>query len=339
MERDGAGFHLPPGLRGPDPSVSPGSYRFVETPAGVFVGASFACEDTRSDAGERIESYERALRELLARTGANAGVEIPVRLNAVTEIEWEDYEAVERVLDAILARADRPVGECLIAGHIWLGMLSGMLRAARKAGAGPSAKETIRYYVERTGQDGYARVFSLAERAAARPTVKRMLLGTLIGFRRTLRPRQWRMTATLRATVENLRHWMRLGALRFPGIDDRVPWREFEPNPADLAPEEPQRLLRRYFRHSLFRKDPILHTDLHLGFCFLILVHGLVEWYAAALKPLGRSDTVGAALGLVERHFVLDPDFGPLFLHHPAIGDAIHLASNRPHFAHTIVKG
>jgi hypothetical protein len=272
----------------------------------------------------------------------------PVRFDDQTEIEWDLYRRIELVLDRILACEDRDLETCLIAGHVWLGMLRQMLTVFRvKAAAGvtgeggvplPEARQVIERYLEQAPTEGLERAFRIAERPAAHPTTKRMVLGTFISFRHALKPDLWRLTAMMRVGVANLRHWARLGSLRFPPLDGAIPYSQFQPRPDELSDPDTSRLLRRYFRHALFRKDLVAHTDVFAGYGYLVLVYGLIQWYATALRTMGQA-APGRALACVESHYVLHSAFGSAFWYHPALADILQFAAGKPTFAHTIVRG
>lgn len=320
-------------------------FRFIETPGGVYVGFSFACNSILNEIGPPVaESRDEAVR-IYEHEPEHVRIESPIRLDATTTISWEEYLEIEKALDEILAREDRSVALCLVAGHVWLGMLRRMLQTAAAenarggdAGKKPAQREVLRHYAERTRADGYARAFSIAERPVAHPTLKRMVLGTFLSFRNSLRPRQWRLAAIARVVFENARHWARIGSLRMEPLEKRVPYRLFHPTPAVLNPPETQKLLRRYFRHALFRKDLVVGTDLFWGYCYFLMTHGMIEYYATGLEALGEPDAK-LALSLVEKYFVHHSSFGRTFLYHPAIADTLQYVFKRPNFAHTVVLG
>ena len=317
-------------------------HRFTQTPGGVYVGLSFACTSVLEDSGARVKESTEELRASLERDDLCVRVADPIRFDSAQTIEWDEYLAIEGALDAILAREGETVETCLTAGHVWLGILRQMLAVARTRGAdgkeGPSARATLDYYVTHTRETDFSQAFEVARRPAAQRTVKRMLLGTFVSFRNSLRPRQWRLVAVARVLAQNCRHWLRVGSLRLDPLDWRVPYGQFRPDSADFAAPEMQRLLRRYFRHALFRKDAIRHTDLFWGYCYFVLTYGLAQWYAAAFRAGGKP-APAQALALVEKYFVLHSNFNQTFLYHPAVADFIQHFFRKPNFAHTVIYG
>ncbi len=332
---------------------TPTPFLLRRTPSGVYAGLSFACRLVREQTGAPVEGCRALLESRLGagpsdRVSGVSEIASPVRFDDQTEIEWDLYRRIESVLDRILACEDWDLETCLIAGHVWLGMLRQMLTVFRVKAAAvgtdeagtpqPKARQVIERYIEQVSAEGFDRCFRIAERPAANPATKRMVLGTFISFRQALKPDLWRLTAMARVGLANLRHWARLGTLRFPPLDGAIPYSKFQPRPDELSDPDTSRLLRRYFRHALFRKDLVVHTDVFAGYGHLALVYGLIQWYAAALRLSGQTDP-GRALACVESHYVLHPAFGQAFWYHPALADILQYAAAKPTFAHSLIRG
>jgi Fe-S-cluster containining protein len=326
-------------------------YRFTRAGGEVYVGVSFACPSVRKNVGPPVAAQEEAIRALYEAGAPARIVPEPVRFDAVTPIAWDDYLVLERGLDEILGREDRPVERCLVAGHVWLGMLARLLSAAgaRSDPSGESVPKVLALYVDRSRDENYGRVFELAQRPAANPVLKRMLLGAFVSFRDALRDRpgrlfQGRLAFIARTVFENARHWARVGSVRLPPLKERVRYRDFHPGAAALRGGEAdggsdfQVCLRRYFRHALFRKDAICHSDLLWGYGYMVMAYGLVQWYAAALEAAGAPDPP-RALALVEQYYMHHSSFDQTFLYHPAMANLIQRLFRKPNFAHTIVGG
>jgi hypothetical protein len=348
-----AGF-CPPFFGGGSPNGGVSDpFLLRRTPSGVYAGLSFACRSVREQTGAPVETCRALLESRLGggpsdRIPGVSEIASPVRFDDQTEIEWDLYLRIESVLDRILSFEDRDLETCLIAGHVWLGMLRQVLvvfrmkAAAGGGGAGgeplPGMRQVIERYIEQVSAEGFDRCFRIAERPAANPATKRMVLGTFISFRQALKPGLWRLTAMARVGLANLRHWARLGTLRFPPLDGTIPYAQFKVQSDELGDPDTSRLLRRYFRHALFRKDLVVHSDVFAGYGYLVLVYGLIQWYAAALRLSGRADP-GRALACVESHYVLHPAFGQSFWYHPALADILQYAAGKPTFAHSIIRG
>ena len=315
-------------------------FRFVEAPDGVYVGLSFVCTSVARNIGVPVEDQYDPIREThMLRPGAHK-LASPVRFDSATPITWEDYLAIEAVLDRILSREEHSLETCLIAGHAWLGILRRMLHEGRMP-PGLTASEIIRYYIGRAQSGELERCFEIARRSVANPALKRMLLGSFISFRTSLTEGRTRAGVTARILLENARHWLRVGAVRLPELGGAaISHRSLEARKGCLAGPDAQEMLRRYFRHALFRKDLICHTDLFWGYCFLVLAYGLVQWHGAALRALPKPDDDPArALGMVERGYVHHSSFNQLFLYHPALAEVFQYIFKKPNFAHSIING
>lgn len=287
------------------------------------------------------------LAELAMREDLRFELPETLSLESGMALEWGSYLQIEKALDEILSNASQPVEVCLCAGYVWLAMLGKTLevlqlagRGARDHGENGSGKiaepEAVEAYINSTRKNGFERSFSIASRSAGHASVKRMVLGTFIAFRGMLGPRQPQLVQMIRVFFENLRHWVRIGSLRFPPLQARVPYGIFRPSLNDLSDGESQDLLRRYVRHSLFRKSLVAQSDLISGYRFLILTHGVIQWHAAALRATGKPNTA-QALAMVEERFSFTPDFDPSFLDHPAIGHIMYHLFRKANFAHIIL--
>lgn len=305
---------------------------------------------SNSPARERIQLPEE-LRDLLkGEEGLCAELPTPVRFDAEIAIDQDRYLLIEEALDEILSRETEMVETCLVAGHAWLGILRRMLRLIRSRMAAkkdlppdaPSTDEliamTIDHYVKQSREEKFDRAFRLAQKPASQAAVKRMLLGSFISFRNTLSARQPHLLIIARALMQYARHWLRLGSIRLKPLEGKVSYAEFRPSVDDLAAEETQDLLRRYFRHALTRKDLVRNSDIFLGYGYLVMTYGLIQWYAAFLRSVDQPDPV-RALALVEEHFIQHPEFNQVFLYHPAMANIIHYLFRKPNFAHTMVRG
>lgn len=326
-------------------------WRFIQTPGGVYVGLSFACNSVLRDEGPPVSQSREEALWIYEHAPEHQTIRQPILLDAKTEIDWESYLLIEAVLDQIFGYEEENFATCLVAGHVWLGMLRRLIETVlyeageQKKNREPNPDEkaelirqSIINFIHKTQEDGYRRAWAIAKKPVANAALKRMTLGTFLSFRNSLRPRQWRITALARVIFQNVRHLLRVGSLRMKPLEKRVSWSKLDPKPEVLFPEESQKLLRRYYRHALFRKDLIAHTDLFWGYGYFLLAYGLMEYYASGLEALGEADNA-LALSLVEKYFVHHSSFNQTFLYHPAIAHVFQYLFRRPNFAHTIVYG
>lgn len=318
-------------------------FRYTRTPDGLNVGVSFACPVVVDDEGPSVESQRAdVVAEYASDPEPDRAIE-SVRLDAGTPMKWETYRAVESALDAILARDDGDVARGLIAGHAWLGMLSRFIEELRREAEArgeppPDADESAKAYMERTRKDEFQLAFRVADRPAASPALKRMLIGTFVAFRGALRPGQGRLTTAGRLAWLNLRHFLRVGALRLPPHNERVPWREMKRASSDLDDPAFQDVLRRYFRHAVFRKDLAVYPDLMTGYGFMALAYALIQWHVTAHRALGAADPRDA-LCLVEKFYVHHSNFNLVILRAPATAGLFQRLLTAPNIVHTLTRG
>lgn len=313
-------------------------FRFLDTPDGVYVGVSFGCNSVLRDEGHSLAEQRDEIAWLYAREPRPASVELPLRLDVDMPIGWETYKHLEAALDTILARADHPFDECLVAGHTWLNILLQAVAQVRRAQPDYPADDLALRYLGQTRADDFARAFAIAARRKGPAALKRILMGSFLALRNTVRPGTSRFVAAGRLTFENLRHWARVGSLRLEPLERRIPYGALRGAAQALQSTEAQSLLRRYYRHALFRKDAVAATDLFWGYCYFIMTYGMVQYYAAALEALGRPDPA-LALCYVEKCYVLHTGFGHDVLYHPALADTFQRVFHRPNFAHAIAYG
>ena len=309
-------------------------FGFTDTPDGVYVGTSFFCPSIVANSGAPIEELKNDFTELIKSGAVVNKIQNPVNFAPGITIEWDDYKLIEGALDAIIGNNSEPVSVCLGAGHAWIGMLYKLLRQS-----GASVKEVIAFYVKSTAEEGYERAFNVARRSlrTSHTPVKRIMLGTLISFCNSMRKKRSRASIIGSLTFTHLRHWLGFGSIVLPPLDKSVAYTDLLDTPDCFLNTEGQTLLRRYFRHSLFRKDLITVSDLLWGYSYMILVYGLIEWYAIALE--GEPDQLNQALQLVEKEFVHHSGFNRFFFYYPSVERKFRAIFMKPNFPMMLLGG
>ena len=308
-------------------------FSFAGTPDGIHIGLSFACPAVCSGKGKIVSEHKRMLEKLLEDAVDPWPVAEPVKLDLTTALEWEEYNSIEKGLSEILGNEAESLKVCLAAGHTWLGMLRRMLLAA------PSEKKKIiNFYLSSTAADNYAKAFASAKKKPVRHPLKRILLGTCISFRHSMRPGQSRISVTAKLILNNIRHWLQAGSVKMYPLDTGVPYIALALSSELLQNKDAEKLLRRYFLHALSRKDLIVETDLFWGYCYFILSYGLIEWYAAALQEAGSPPDPEKALMLVEKNFVSHSNFNRIFLSQPVLENKFRSIFEKPNFARLMLS-
>ncbi len=334
----------------PDQDGEHPALTFVETPDGLTAGLTFIPDYIQpSDAPLTLNDEITALSTDNSR---RLEMELPPRLTARLTLTWEQYSAIESAIGTILSNEKQTVGRCLVAAHVWLGMLRRMLAvaaagagegtpkdsSAKQRGLSPARAEAFDYYIKSTTANGFEKAFQIAARPVHNCTVRRMTLGTLITFRRNLHPGMTRFEAMGRIAYHNVRHWLKLGHIRIDPWSYQINYQQLEKLPEDFYSPDSQRLLRGWLRHCVFRKELILHTDVLRGLCYLVAAHGLAGWTAAALKSHRDQADIPLAVHTTDVLFMRNTRFNASYLYHPALTDIVTHIFKKPTYAHRIIQ-
>ncbi len=323
---------------------------FVETPDGLTTGLTFIPEYIQQN--DAPLAVDENIETLATDETRRLQMELPPRLTARLTLTWAQYSAIETAIDAILANEKQTVGRCLVAAHVWLGMLRRMLsvaaagagegtpkdNSARQRGLSPARAEAFDYYIKSTTADGFEKAFQVAARPVHNINVRRMTLGTLITFRRNLHPHMTRVEAMGRIAYHNVRHWLQLGHVRIDPWNYKMNYQQLEKLPEEFFNDDNQGLMRDWLRHCLFRKELIIHTDVFRGLCYLVAVHGLTGWTAKAIKSHHGDTDIPLAIHTTDILFMRNTRFNASYLYHPALTDIVTHIFKKPTYAHRIIQ-
>jgi hypothetical protein len=203
-------------------------------------------------------------------------------------MEWADYLTVEEGLAELLERPALPIGVRLRALHVAVNMLDLVHQATRgahepmgedrpaEAGFIPEAVSALR-------RDNWATVLRVAVRPAPRAMVQRMFLGMMTGFAASLWTPRHPLLVGTGIFWHYARHAAGLGKTRLRPLEQAVPHSVLAGARFPEPTSEAGRLLDRYFRHSLFRKDLAFAPDVRRGVNLMLVNGALIRWYAAAI--------------------------------------------------------
>ncbi len=315
---------------------------FTETPDGFCLGYSFAEPSIyQAELDTVFQNSEPEIESFYSEFDQKNALSDSIRFDEETPISWQSYLQIEAILDEFLCKDTLSPGRCLIAGHGWLGMLKQLLQTAVRDG-NQNPDEVITFYIERTRSESFGRAWSLVDKEVGNPTIKRQALGSALAYRERLNENDSAFMSSLRMTLINLKHWAQWGNVTFIALRRRVCYCDFEPDPSTMETPEAQKILRRWLRHALFRKDLVRHSSLLRGFGLLVLMHGLVEWHIAALPEEERTDDPVAAMqraiGAVDDTFATDPRFAELYLYHASMVHTLDFMFAKPAFPHSIIR-
>ena len=328
-------------------------FKFIQTPAGTYVGLSFACTAVLRNAGPPVEERRAELATAEVSRHSRRVAHDPVALNTYIPLAWEQYAAIEADLERLLDPAFGQIGQRLVMQSVYLRLLIDFLRQAReRAGAmaaGPEANvEALAVFHRRMREEGEGSLLSLVRRTAERrrtsPALRRSLLGFTHVMRTTYTRRMGRLASYLRATTQYFRFASgRAGVLALPGVAP-VAYAALARVAFDPARPEFDELLTRYFRHRLFRKDLATADNLQTAHHMQLMHWGLIHWYAAALAaaagaPAVELDHLYEAVLLIEKHYAMHSSFDKIFSRYPLLRGFMDRIFQNPLYAFSMGWG
>jgi Fe-S-cluster containining protein len=317
-------------------------FRFVETPAGIYVAASFGCRSIIEHTGRPVAHYRESLERLFAEAGPNRRIPDEISLAPGIPITWSEYELLEADLARLFSLDGCDLEDQLIAGSVYLSMLAEFIREAQRSG-GHSTEEVIRTYVSVMQKENYARIFRVVRKSPARPLIQRMFLGMMISFRNTLSKRRRRIGTIARLIYEYIRNILRIGRIHLLPLQVGFYFSDFRRVRFD--PDEPfiAHAVRSYVQHILFRKDLVQGGEMLKGYHFVLLYYALIRWYvvglvAARKENMPQRQDVLEAIMYVEKYYAYHSCFSELFSRYPVLSDTVDSLFSNKTYPATIVR-
>lgn len=277
---------------------------YVDTPAGAYVGVSFACTAVLDDHGRPAEAHRGdVIRNLEVSDYVRQSGERP-RLNGRVSIDFDAYLELEGALSEIGGMDRTPLRYRLLAQSMFLDVVSRTFAAARldegadlddeefEAVSGLSDRQIVAALAARYRADRWGRLLALAAKPRPAYALHRAFIGLVTSFRQAV----WRKSTRARAVAYLLRqyalHATRIGGIRLEPLAGKFDYDAFERVAIDDSVEgEFDRLLTRYFQHALFRKDLLLAETVHGGHRFLLMRYALATWYTVGFaEQEGHAD-------------------------------------------------
>lgn len=268
-------------------------FHFVEAGGAVYTGLSFACSAVLKHHGPLLTGEPENAAAAAASSGNRASISGPILLQRGQELPWDVYMELEADLDAALAAPGAPVGVGLLAQAVYLDLLAALMQQS-----GTSAAEALGA-LRRKYPPGEVQgpLFQMARRLRGVGAVQRAFAGQIVTYRGSLeagdRPAgRWRVLSRL--VRHHAAHTLRLGRIRLPGGHGVMRYRDFRQLAFDRwEPASPEGvLLRRYFRHSIFRKDLLAGSSVLRSHRLLLARHALVRWYAVGTAAAGEAGAI-----------------------------------------------
>jgi lysine-N-methylase len=334
-------------------------FRYVETPAGIYVGLSFACTAVQANTGATVTSQRASLEQGRPLSNArHTSAEMPA-LTSRHEISWEACLMLDEDLLRILGAGDKPFGLRLVAQSAYLDLLEAFLREVRgdrPLTNSPTATRPGHFAADTNVDDvealrvlrakyldaeGGEPIFRLARKVQGNPTIQRAFIGLITAFRQNLYVsgnKPGRFSTGVRVARHYLLHAARLGRVDLEALERRFDYSDFVRITFSAADPECEELLARYFRHLIFRKDYLLAPNIWLGHRLMLMHYALIRWHAVGLAAkMGRDrvdvEVLREAVGMVERHYVFHTPFGKLFENLPTLGMILDAIVRKPFYS------
>ncbi|MGH7355842.1 MAG: YkgJ family cysteine cluster protein [Candidatus Rokuibacteriota bacterium] len=301
-------------------------YHFVRTPDGVAVGVSFACTAVRGHQGAPLAAQRAEILDVLSGSTRVRTLPEPLSLYAELGVTWEEYQAIEEGLLAILADTTAPLPRALIGGSALISVCVGLAQLEANARrAERPADETLLGGLAKLRDERYRRILAIAgtARYPARPSLVPLApLWTWLEFSARRLGRAGLVVALYRNWF---RFWRGRGSLPdlvtggAPVPIEAVRRVHFDADHPAIGP-----LLREYWSHVVFRKTLTPMHGVFRGYQTMLALYALMKWVAKlgalrAGRPTVAPADVRDAVRLVEQRFVLHARFADLFDLHPLL--------------------
>ena len=319
-------------------------YHFVETPAGVAVGVSFACTAVRAHQGASLPAQADEIRAVLASSARVERLPEPLTLFGAIDLAWEQYRPIEAALLRLLADARHPLPVGLLAGSALLSLCIGLTQmeaSARAEGRPPRA--TLAGGLAELAADDYRK---LVEIAAGARYPRRPALTYLAPLYTWLEMSRRRL-ARLPLLVSLYRNYVRFrrGRGRLPDAitgGDPFELRDVLAVRFEIGAPGVEAFLREYWSHVIVRKTLTPMHGIFRGYQTMLALHSFTKLAARAhARRAGRPVTaladVKEAVRLVERAFVLHARYTDLLQLTPMVTVLTDRLYQQPSFVRTAV--
>lgn len=331
-------------------------YRFVDTPAGTYVGLTFACTAVRQNTGGLVSEKGDALRDNYADSIHVKEVASKPRLTGRIEIDFEAYLELEKALEEILRLPRQPIARRLLSQSVFIDLVSKTFETARLNAPGPDLTEQERNIARQTTDaklvealanrfraDNWGKLLLMAEKQRPSPMIHRAIVGLITTFRQAL----WRDFSRVKALLYIFRHYLThavgITRLHLEPLNRRFRFSDFrirhvQDEPGSFYDE----LLTRYFLHVLFRKDLLQADNIRAAHRFQLMNFALVRWYLVGLMVEGETreatdEMVEEALCNVEKYYVHHTAYTKFLERQPVLGTLVDSAIHTARYAASMV--
>ncbi len=312
-------------------------YVFTDTPAGVFVGVSFATSGIRRGEGTPLERIEERLQELANGAYHFRTVKNEVLFQPGLEITFDDALALEEGLLELLNGQDGNLEDDLVSGGIYLNMFHQFQKEEGKNRSQPGEA-----YLESWRRIGYQRIRDIGSKLRPSGRAQRMFLANFVTCVEAAFTPGDPFTQMLRSFAVQVKTALNLGSIHLSSLQATLPLRSHVAVKFPVDDPEVADPIRLYLRHSIFRKRLIPYCGIKTGYQLLCIYYALIRWFARARAALRQSRWVEAvdvpeSIETVEQYYALHTRFDQAF-EHPLLQSLLERASRKKQFLATIVR-
>jgi Fe-S-cluster containining protein len=336
-------------------------YRYVDTPAGVFVGLSFVCTAVQQNHGTPLAEQAADLAARLPTANSSFAAAGPFQLTNRHGISFDAYQLLEEDLANILRSPALSFSRRLLVQSVYLDLFEAFLREIRSdlpltnpataAEPGRFTADTVRpdtsavLALRSYLTDHPEKLYRIQARFRASASLQRAFLGLITAFRQNLyikAKNPTRLGTMLRIVHHYATHAFGLGSVDLEALEGRFHYADF--GRLHFPEDDPavEQFLQRYFSHALFRKDLLMGRTIWLAHRFMLMHYALIRWHAVGIAALGGKAAIGIeevreAVSHVERHYVLHTPFDRLFEDLPSLGMVLGSIVRKPAYAASMV--
>lgn len=312
-------------------------YIYVHTPDGIVVTSSFACPQVQKNEGLSLIEQLDDIRNTYSIAFKTTTIPSEINLNDSVVLQWEQYSKVEQGLLELLSIETMPVTTLLIAGNVYIDLLSDFIHEAERDEK-YSRDEIIDTYLKIMREQHFGRPLSIAQHLQGTPSLQRLYIGLLISFRNTLTRK--------RSYPGTILFWLRqyflnvigLGKFQILPVDQRIDATDFSKVRFPLEDPFFRYTILRYTKMMIFRKQGLDKMSFQKSYRFIMLYISLIRWYATALAVSADSSEIDRstflrAIGLVEQYYVRHTAMDSFFTAYPQLDMLLERFMNNKQYA------
>ncbi len=314
---------------------------FVRTPDGIYVSGSFVCYSILHNEGAPLRDLEPNILEIYENAAAVTTIPPEIKLNNKITLTWENYKKVETGLLELLSIETIPLTTLLIAGNVYLDLLSDFVKEAQRT-SNYTQEQIIDSYLEIMRKQKFGKPIEIAQRRINSPLLQKLYLGMLISFRNTMNRKRGRFRIITYLFKQYLVNILGLGSYQMLPVAGKFYSHDFHRVRLNL--EEPffRYSILRYISQLIFRKEGLDKMSFQKSYRCILLYFALIRWYVVGLTagidpPNVDRATILEAISLVERYYVRHSSMDTFFTSYPYLDVLLDNFMSNKRYASSIV--